>query len=262
MKRRNFIGSTVFALSATVAGGFAYPSLQEAVARNKNKAEWKYTGEGGPENWGEVSPDYAVCQAGVQQSPVDLAQPISATLSDLQIDSQPVNLRILHNGHTIRLNTEPGNTLTLDGSKFELVQFHFHLPSEHTVKGEPYPMEVHFVHQGETGFAVLGVFFKEGKENIALKEIWDAMPTQKQPESLIPGVTIEIASLLPPNRSTYRYFGSLTTPPCSEVVRWVVFEEPIEISREQIEQFRQIFPLNARPIQSLNRRFLLYGNES
>ena len=245
-------------IGATVAGELAFSNLREAVAGGQGQVKWGYTGQEGPENWGNLSPEYEVCQAGLQQSPIDLQQAVNAELSDLQIASKQVALKIQNNGHTIQVNTDPGNTLTLDGTSFELIQFHFHHPSEHVVESKPYPMEVHFVHRSEAGtFAVLGVFLKEGQENRVLNPIWDAMSSQEQPEASNLGTTIEISNLLPTNQSTYRYFGSLTTPPCSELVRWMVFEEPIEVSKAQIEKFKQIFPLNARPIQPLNRRFLL-----
>ncbi len=260
MKRRKFLGTGLFAIGATVMGGVVFSNLRQVVASEEG-IEWGYTGAGSPEHWGTLSPEYQVCQAGTQQSPIDLEGAIDASLSDIQIEYGEIPLKILNNGHTIQVNTEPGNTLILDGTPFELIQFHFHHPSEHTVTGEPYPMEVHFVHQSESGeLAVLGIFLKEGQENAALKPIWDAMPSQVQPETQISGSTVEIASILPANRSVYRYFGSLTTPPCSEIVRWVVFEEPIEVSSAQIEQFVEIFPLNARPVQPLNRRFLLMSN--
>ena len=257
MKRRHFLGTALFAGGSMVAGGIAFSSLRAAVA-GEGKKKWGYTGEAAPDNWGHLSPEYKVCQAGSQQSPIDLKQAVDADLSRLKIRYKDLPLKILNNGHTIQVNAVPGNRLILDGTPFELLQFHFHHPSEHTVKGKDYPMEVHFVHQSKTGeLAVLGIFLKKGRENAALKPVWEAMPANKQAEKQISDVTVDIASILPVDRSTYRYFGSLTTPPCSEVVRWVVFEEPIEVSKAQIEQFKQIFPLNARPVQPLNRRFLL-----
>ena len=245
-------------IGTTVAGELAFSTLREAVAGGQGQVKWGYTGKEGPQNWGNLSPEYQVCQAGLQQSPIDLQQAINANLSDLQITSQQVALKIQNNGHTIQVNTDPGNTLIIDGTSYELIQFHFHHPSEHTVENQFYPMEAHFVHKSKAGnFAVLGVFLKEGRENAALNPIWDAMPSQKKSEAPILGSTLEISALFPTDQSTYRYFGSLTTPPCSELVKWIVFQEPIEASKAQIEQFRQIFPLNARPIQALNRRFLL-----
>ncbi len=257
MRRRQFLNTALLASGSILAGGVAFSSLRAAVAGEGN-GKWGYTGEGAPENWGRLSPEYKVCQVGSQQSPIDLKHAIDADLSSLKIRYKDLPLKILNNGYTIQVNAAPGNRLILDGTPFELLQFHFHYPSEHTVKGNVYPLDVHFVHQSATGaLAVLGIFLKKGRENAALKPVWEAMPASKQPEAQIAGTTVDIAALLPADRSTYRYFGSLTTPPCAEVVRWVVFEEPIEVSKAQIEQFKHIFPLNARPVQPLNRRFLL-----
>ena len=244
-------------IGATVAGELVFPNLREAVASEQGRVKWGYTGKEGPQNWSNLSPEYQVCQAGLQQSPINLQQAINADFSDLAITSQAVALKIENNGHTIQVNPEPGNSLILDETSYELIQFHFHHPSEHRVDNQSYPMELHFVHQSAAGnLAVLGVFLKEGRENVALKPIWDVMPAQKKAEAPILGTTLDISVLFPNPHKTYRYFGSLTTPPCSEPVKWVVFQEPIEISKAQIEQFRQIFPLNARPIQTLNRRFI------
>lgn len=253
MKRRYFLtasslGTTglIFALSSRIRG-----------ANASEGAKWGYTGEGQPENWGNLSPEYQVCQAGSQQSPIDLDQAIPADLASIEIDYTSAPSKIVHNGHTIQVDVKPGNTLILDGLSFELLQFHFHHPSEHTVAGQTYPMEAHFVHKNETGnLAVLGVFLKEGQENSTLKPLWDVMPTTKESEAPIAS-SVKMADLLPPSRSTYRYFGSLTTPPCSEVVQWIVFDTAVEVSKAQIEQFTKLFPLNARPVQPQNRRFLL-----
>ncbi|GBF87219.1 carbonic anhydrase [Aphanothece sacrum FPU3] len=225
-----------------------------AIAGEKH-AEWGYNNS---EHWGDLAQDYAACKIGNEQSPIDLRSAIKSELQPIEISYQNIPLRLINNGHTIQVNSNPGNYLILDQTKFELLQFHFHHPSEHTITGEKYPMEIHFVHKNEQGLlAVVGVFLKEGAENKILEPIWKAMPNHKSSEKIIKEVALSMTELLPTNSNSYRYFGSLTTPPCSEIVNWVVFQEPIEISSAQINQFRQIFPLNARPIQPLNRRFLL-----
>ncbi|MDJ0636116.1 MAG: carbonic anhydrase [Xenococcaceae cyanobacterium MO_188.B29] len=243
--------------SAGAAFSLSYPSLEAAIA-SQGENEWGYGQEDGPQLWGELSPDFSVCQMGQQQSPIDLRGAIATELAEPEITYREIPLKILNNGHTIQVNTEWGNRLILDGQDFELLQFHFHHPSEHMRESQIYAMELHFVHRNAKGeFAVLGVLLQEGKENETLQSIWDVIPTEAGEEQTIDKVKINIAQLLPAQRTTYRYFGSLTTPPCSELVYWVIFEQPIEISKQQVEQFAQIFPWNARPIQSLNRRFLL-----
>lgn len=235
-------------------------SLKRAIASG-NSSEWGYVGQTSPEHWGELSPDYRMCRIGSDQSPIDLQGAIDADLAEVEVYYQPIPLRILNNGHTVQVNASPGNRIVLDGEEFELKQFHFHHPSEHTVNEASFPMEAHFVHQNEKGeYAVLGVFLKEGAENAAFQPVWEAMPRQQSDEQLISDAEIDLNSLLPSERNSYRYFGSLTTPPCSETVKWVVFEAPVELSRSQLAQFEGIFPLNARPVQPLQRRFLLHSS--
>ncbi len=244
-----FTGGAVYSLS--------FPSLRAAIA-SQGKVEWGYGEENGPQLWGELSPDFGVCKAGQQQSPVDLQGAIPAKLPDLKISYQECPLRIINNGHTIQINIAPGNRLTLAGQDFELLQFHFHHPSEHALKGQRYLMEAHFVHRNEGGeLVVLGALMQEGKRNETLQPILESMPAVAGPEHTIAGVNVNMIQLLPVDQSAYQYFGSLTTPPCSELVRWIVFQQPIEVSKEQAEKFAKVFPWNARPLQPLNRRFLL-----
>ncbi|MDJ0737268.1 MAG: carbonic anhydrase [Nostocaceae cyanobacterium] len=241
----------------------ACSNLQSSVlnSNKKDKVNWGYIGKDGAENWGKLSPEFAVCQSGKAQSPINIKSGISAKLPDLEIKYQSSPLRIINNGHTIQVNYQPGSMLILDNQTYELLQFHFHLPSEHKINGKPFPMELHLVHKSENGsLAVLGVFLKQGQENKALQAIWQAMPTSKSSEKTIANVTINASQLLPRTQNLYRYYGSLTTPPCSEIVNWIVYQEPVEISAAQIKQFSKIFAMNARPIQKRNRRFLLQSN--
>ncbi|NJO39546.1 MAG: carbonic anhydrase [Cyanobacteria bacterium CRU_2_1] len=239
---------------------FSFPSLQAAIA-SETEAEWGYGMDDGPQLWSELSPDFSICTAGQQQSPINLQGAISSDLVEVQIGYQEIPLRLVNNGHTIQVNADPGNPITLDNQTFDLLQFHFHSPSEHSHNGQSYSMEVHFVHRNERGeLAVLGVFMQEGQKNEALQLIWDAIPAEAGPEQAIAEVKVQLNQLFPVDRSFYRYFGSLTTPPCSEVVNWIVYQQPIEVSREQVEKFVEIFPGNARPIQPLNRRFLLQSD--
>lgn len=232
-------------------------SLQDAIAGELG-SEWGYVGKGNPKDWDELSPNYQACGAGTQQSPIDLHAGVEADMADVSVHYQPVPLRIVNNGHAIQINTDPGSYILIGSERFDLLQFHFHHPSEHTVEGEAMPLEAHFVHKNADGkLAVLGVLLKEGQENATLKPIWDAMPQQPSSDETVPGVTVDMTKLLPAAQGTYRYFGSLTTPPCSEIVKWVVFQTPIEMSSAQVDQFQNIFSMNARPVQPLNRRFLL-----
>jgi len=230
---------------------------QKLIAET-NSVEWGYRGVSKAENWGNLSPEFTTCKVGSQQSPINISQPIEARLDKLELDYQSTPLKILNNGHTVQLNVSSGSNLTLNNKKFDLLQVHFHSPSEHKVDGKSFPMEAHFVHQSKEGeLAVLGVLIKSGQNNSALKPVWEVLPSKKQAETKIARTFLEPLELIPRNKKNFQYFGSLTTPPCTENVQWVVFEDTIELSSKQIRQFQKIFPLNARPVQPLNRRFLL-----
>jgi carbonic anhydrase len=230
--------------------GFSGPVQAE------EKPAWGFAGDIGPNTWGSLSEAYAACGTGTQQSPINLTAPVEADAPAVQIHWRSMPLKVENNGHTIEVVTEAGSFLMLDGVRFNFAQFHFHHLSEHVVEGEPFPMEVHFVHQSEAGnLAVLGVFFMVGESNPALEPIWANMPKTKGEATAT--TVIRPIELLPYDEATYRYAGSLTTPPCSEIVSWIVYKEPVEISAEQLKAFADLFPNNARPIQMPNRRYLL-----
>jgi carbonic anhydrase len=257
MDRRSVLKYAVMA----AMGGTLGASLQSIVNASEAEPHWGYIGPGSPEQWGNISADYRICSIGADQSPIDLHAPIRAELENLEISYQPSPLKILNNGHTVQVNYVPGSTLRLDGQVYDLLQFHFHTPSEHTLEQRQFEMELHLVHKHpETNnLAVLGIFIKEGATHPGLSAIWPYMPLRQAPETTIDHVAIDARQLLPPEITHfYRYRGSLTTPPCSEVVDWVVLEQPIEASKEQIAQLRSAVGTNARPVQSLNRRILLF----
>lgn len=266
MKRR-FLLKAMSLGTAGTAFSLSYPSLRSAVLAGEDNTHWGYEGDVGPEQWGELSEEFKTCKIGLQQSPIDLRDAIDAELKDFEIIYQDIPLQTslceqscCNNGHSIQIDAPPdgGNRITLEGQNFNLVQFHLHHPSEHTVNGQRYPMESHFVYQNENGqFVVLGLLMKEGTENIALQPVWNAFRHETNTKSSGGDNVVSMGKIFPADRSCYHYFGSLTTPPCSEIVRWVVFQTPIELSKSQISQSSQIFPSNARPIQSRNRSFLL-----
>lgn len=218
---------------------------------------WSYGGKTGPEAWGSLDDGYQACSVGTTQSPIDLTAAIPAEIPAADLDWTDLTGPVVNNGHTIQVNASAGSSLSLAGTRYDLLQFHFHHPSEHLIDGEALAMEVHFVHKSAAGnLAVVGVLFREGAENAALAPIWATMPRQA---SEGPQVTVSPAAFLPADRSQFRYAGSLTTPPCSEIVTWIAYKTPIEASRAQIEAFATLFPMNARPAQPLHRRFLLLG---
>jgi carbonic anhydrase len=185
-------------------------------------------------------------------------------LPDWSPQFKPASLKIAHNamiadginnGHTIQVNFPGGDVLTIGDASYELVQFHFHSPSEHTVKGEHFAMEMHLVHRSAEGnLAVAGVFIEEGQHNPAFDPIWSNLPTTKGNESHFQDVIVDLTTLLPTETTTYRYDGSLTTPPCSEGVKWIIATTPIQLSKEQIGAIRKIIHGNNRPVQPLHGR--------
>ncbi len=220
-------------------------------------AHWGYSGSIGPEHWGDLSPEYLMCKIGKNQSPIDInsADAVKACLAPVSVYYVSDAKYVVNNGHTIKVVMGGRGYVVVDGKRFYLKQFHFHAPSEHTVNGKHYPFEAHFVHLDKNGnITVLGVFFKVGKENPELEKVWRVMPEEPGQKRHLTA-RIDPEKLLPENRDYYRYSGSLTTPPCSEGVRWIVFKEPVEMAREQLEKFRKVMGFdNNRPVQPLNAR--------
>ncbi|MEO5360331.1 MAG: carbonic anhydrase family protein [Nitrospirota bacterium] len=249
------IGGCIAVLLVFAGSGFAGDT---GAAKDGHKAHWSYEGDTGPEKWGDLSPESAVCKTGMQQSPVDIKEAKTAAKKNAyKINYKAVPLKIINNGHTIQVNYAPGSTIVINGKTYQLLQFHLHHPSEHTVAGKDYPMELHLVHKNDKGeLAVLGVFMKEGKENATIKTIWDNLPDKVNEEKSAAAVKINATALLPKMNSLYVYSGSLTTPPCSEGVSWNVVSTPIEVSKAQIDKFISVVGKNARPVQPINDRQL------
>ena len=235
---------------------------KEQEEQELQTAYWSYTGEEGPESWGHLDESYAACVNGSEQSPINIeASQVKADggMEDVDTQYEPTTFSVMNNGHTIQANTvSENNKMILGEAEYRLVQFHFHTPSEHQFNGQPYAMELHLVHQNENSqLAVLGLMIQEGKKNENLQAVWDMLPKEKTEQDLPIGEPINLEALLPEAGSFFHYDGSLTTPPCTEDVKWVVFEQPIEMSKEQIEAFQQIFPANHRPVQPLNEREII-----
>lgn len=239
-------------ISSVMFWGIAPLSLRAETAPH-----WSYGGEENPTHWGDLSPDYHLCAVGRDQSPINLDHmKHNGELPPLQLSYRSAPLKIVNNGHTIQVNYGPGSSLTLDGDRYELIQFHFHTPSEHLVEGEASAMELHLVHRNAQGkLAVIGVMINEGEENEALKAIWANFPAVKE-EKTVAQTTINAAALLPGDRGYSHYQGSLTTPPCSEGVQWFVMDQAITASAEQIEAFMEEYSYNARPVQPQNGRIV------
>ncbi len=233
-------------------------SLFTALSFAGEGDDWSYQGEKGPEYWGDIKPEYIMCKIGKNQSPVDIKRVVEAELKDLEIHYKPGAYAIKNTGKTVKVLYESGSYVVIDGIKFELKQFHFHSPSEHTINGKSYPFEVHLVHADKDGnLAVIGVLFKEGEKNPVIEELWKQVPSEPGKEAKLTK-KINAYKLLPKEKKYYRYSGSLTTPPCTEGVRWMVMVREIELSKEQIEKFRKLTGGDTnRPVQPLNARVIL-----
>lgn len=227
------------------------------IAYAGSGTHWGYSGAEGPENWAKLSPDYHAC-LGNNQSPVDLSGFIEADLEPLKINYKAGGNEIVNNGHTIQVNYDAGSSIQVDGQTFELKQFHFHSPSENHINGKSYPLEAHFVHANEKGdLAVVAVMFHQGADNKALDQAWSAIPQHAGDKEKLASST-DANAILPESKDYYRFNGSLTTPPCSEGVRWFVMKESSHASFRQIKTFSNVMQhANNRPIQATNARPIL-----
>lgn len=248
MKRRGLLKLFLLQAIATIHTKQAWASI------------WSYTGKTGAGFWGELHSEFQACSLGQAQSPIDLESSVDSNFDSLQLDYQDTPLIVINNGRTIKVDYQPGSGLTIDGKIYELLQFHFHQPSEHLISGKAYNMQVHFVHQNKnTGdLLVLAVLMSQGKFNRDIDRILRKVSVNN--DSLFPGsdFAINALNLLPENiEQYYRYQGSLTTPPCLENVTWLVLKQPVEISKLQRDRFFKIIGNNARPIQALNQRKIL-----
>jgi carbonic anhydrase len=234
--------------------------------RSAEAPHWEYEGEHGTEHWGELSPDFALCGTGRSQSPIDIVASAAGSLPPLAAGYAPAALHIAHQehvadeintGHSIQVNYPGADALSVGDESFTLVHYHFHSPSEHTLNGRPFPMEMHLVHKSAQGeLAVIGVLIEEGTANAAFDPVWANLPDEKGETLHLEHVRVDVDQLLPRVRTTYRYEGSLTAPPCTEGVKWFVMTTPLEMSAEQIAQFRSILHGNNRPPQPLNGRVI------
>lgn len=238
----------------------AFALFSAGAGASETVHHWSYSGGTGPAHWASLEPDYAACGKGKAQSPIDIetAHVRQQDLAPLVFDYKPAALHIINNGHTIQVNVPSGSTLMVGGDRYGLVQFHFHHPSEEQIDGKRSEMVVHLVHRDEQGhLAVVAVLFQSGGPNATLSTLWHNLPATEGQESAPAEVTIDAAELLPAVRDYFTFPGSLTTPPCSEGVRWFVLKAPMTLSADELATFAKIYPANARSIQPLNRRAVL-----
>ena len=229
-------------------------SLCWAPRAQADGEHWSYQGHGGPAKWAELDHAFATCGLGKVQSPIDIRGAKVADLPAIQFHYKPSPLKLIDNGHTIQVNYAPGSSIDIGDAHYELLQFHFHKPSEEKVQGKSHAMVAHLVHKSADGkLAVVAVLLDKGGDNPTIDTIWMNLPKEKEKETAV-DVTVDAAALLPRDKGYYTFEGSLTTPPCSEGVRWFVLKTPMKITESEIMAFGKLYPTNARPIQPLNGR--------
>jgi carbonic anhydrase len=238
------------ALALTAAGG--------AQEHQGPEHTWDYGASRGPSHWGQLKPEFAPCKNGHRQSPVDIRDAQKADLPAIQFDYKSSPLNVVDNGHTIMINYSPGSFITVGGKRYELKQFHFHLPSEEKINGKGYDMTAHLVHADEKGnVVVVAVLLKQGEDNTLVHTLWKDLPKEKEKVESEKDVQIDADGLLPPDHTYYTFSGSLTTPPCSEDVTWFVLKHPVSVSAAEIEQFAKLYRDDTRPTQPLYGRVVL-----
>jgi carbonic anhydrase len=230
-------------------------ALSLSPCRLLTAAEWNYR-DRGPDAWASIDPAFGLCRTGDQQSPIDLAGTVDARVQPIRVNWKAASMTVTNNGHSIEVEAPDGNSLEIGEARAKLTQFHFHLPSEHAVSGKRAAMEAHFVHRQPDGnLIVLAVLLDAGAANAEFASIMKIAPKQAGGKSM---GAVDPSRLLPASlKSTWRYRGSLTTPPCSQTVDWIICQERVSVSPGDVELFRSIFPMNARPLQPLNRRYVL-----
>ena len=219
---------------------------------------WTY---GEEKEWGTLAPAFAECKLGKTQSPIDIQTKSvqKANLAPIKTAYKSAASEVINNGHTIQVNLTNAGSATVPSGEYQLLQFHFHTPSEEKINGKNFPLVAHLVHKNADGkLAVIAVLFKEGKDNPALTPIFSVMPA-KEGKVALQG-NFDASTLLPSTLGYYAFTGSLTTPPCSEGVAWQVLNTPVEISKSQIASFQKIYKMNARPVQPLNGRVVQESN--
>ncbi|NHQ93639.1 carbonic anhydrase [Janthinobacterium lividum] len=235
----------------------AAPPPPPPVARGTH---WSYEGDSGPANWSKINVDWAKCGNGSRQSPIDIRDGMKVELEQISFDYHPSSFNVVDNGHTVQVGVSGGNYITVQNRMFELQQFHFHRPSEERINGKAFEMVVHLVHRDAEGRqAVLALLLERGAPQATIQTVWNNLPLEKF-ETMQPTILLDPAEMLPARRDYYTYMGSMTEPPCSEGVLWMVMKQPVQASPAQMALFSRLYPLNARPIQPGNGRIIKESN--
>ena len=217
---------------------------------------WSYSGSLGPQAWASLHPSFSLCGNGQRQSPVDIRDGLPVDLEEVEFQYRPGFFSVTDNGHTVQVQVGGGNAIEVGARRYELTGFHFHLPGEERVDGRSFAMSIHLVHRDPQGrLAVVALVVDEGPEHPAVQAVWNNLPLERG-EFVAASVEFDPTALLPARRGYYTYMGSLNTPPCTEGVLWIVMQQPIQVSPQQLAIFARLHPMNARPIQPLNGRVI------
>jgi len=257
-----FVILSVAAVPVSFAGEHGKHERKEHKKSSKKHggAHWGYEGKHGPEHWGELSEKFRACSEGKTQSPIDIRDVKGASKAKVVLHYKPTKIKILNNGHTLKVSYDKGSYMTVNGKRYDLLQFHFHSPSEHTVGGKHSAMEMHLVHKSKDGgFAVIGVLIEKDGKNKAFSTLWKKLP-EEEGEEYNRKATVNVADLLPSDKAFYNYTGSFTTPPCTEGVNWFVLKNKVHLSGHQVKEFREIMHGDNRPVQPINGRVITTGS--
>ncbi|HET6554818.1 MAG TPA: carbonic anhydrase family protein [Dyella sp.] len=255
--KRHLAGLAAVSVTVASVGALALPLASDIDATPHH---WSYSGESGPTRWSAMDAQFTTCGNGKAQSPIDLESRDAkkGKAGEFNIDYEKGDVALVNNGHTVQANvSDAKDTVVFDGDTYRLAQFHFHSPSEHTTDGTRFPLEIHFVNDdAHKRVLVVGVMVKLGSENESLAPVFHSLPAKSRngPDHASKAIPVDLASVLPGNHEAFVYRGSLTTPPCTEGVQWVVLSHPIQMSKEQIASFSKLFPDNHRPLQKINGR--------
>ncbi len=251
----------LFILSLAVSpAGFAGEHHEGGHHSKSHHAHWGYEGEHGPEHWGEMNEKFKACGEGKAQSPIDIKGVKGTSNEKLELHYGATKINIVNNGHSVQVNYDKGSYIKVNGKRYDLAQFHFHGPSEHTVNGKHSAMEMHLVHKSKDGgFAVVGVLIEKGGKNKAFSTVWKHLPEEAGQKKMVKA-TVNVKDLLPGNKAFYNYTGSFTTPPCTEEVKWFVMKDKVRLSAHQLKEFAEIMHGDNRPVQPLNGRAITSGS--
>jgi carbonic anhydrase len=238
----------------------AVAAVAPVVVAPARGTHWSYEGMDGPANWSNINVDWGKCSTGKRQSPIDIRDGMKVDLENITFDYHPSSFNEINNGHTILVTVGGGNFITVGNQTFELQQFHFHRPSEERINGKGTEMVIHLVHKSAEGrLAVVAVLLERGNQHELIQTIWNNLPLEKH-EVVAPSIVIDLKEALPQRREYYTYMGSLSEPPCTEGVLWLVMKQPMQASPAQMALFSRLYPMNARPVQPANGRIIKESN--